>query len=190
MKKLLIIILSAFLLVGCKNNEVTEKESISQTTQESKILVAYFSATGSTETIAEMICETLNAYIYEIVPVDAYTTEDLDYNNENSRTSIEMNNDSCKVEIASTTNIDQYDYIFIGYPIWWGQAPRIIDTFLESYDFSNKTIVPFCTSTISGISSSATQLASLTNDAIWLEDQRFSNSSTNEDIKNWLDTLF
>ena len=125
-----------------------------QDAQEHKILVAYFSATGTTKGVAEHIANGLNADIYEIVPEEAYTDADLDYNDNNSRTTIEMNDPDARPAISgSVDNWDSYDTVYIGYPIWWGEAPRIVSTFMESYDFSGKTIVPFCTSGGSGIGS-------------------------------------
>ncbi|MCM1578160.1 MAG: flavodoxin, partial [Ruminococcus sp.] len=119
--------------------------------QESKILVAYFSATNTTEGVAKRIADGLNADIYEIIPAEPYTSADLDYGDNNSRSTIEMNDPNSRPAISgSVENMGQYDIIFIGYPIWWGDAPRIVSTFMESYDFSGKTIVPFCTSGGSG----------------------------------------
>mgnify|MGYP000027398406 FL=1 len=118
-----------------------------QDVQDHKVLVAYFSATGTTKGVAVHIANGLNADIYEIVPEEPYTDADLDYNDNNSRTTIEMNDPDARPAISgSVENMEQYDIVFIGYPIWWGEAPRIVSTFVESYDFSGKTIVPFCTS--------------------------------------------
>ena len=119
--------------------------------QATKVLVAYFSATNTTQGIAEHIANGLNADIYEIVPEEPYTDADLNYNDNNSRTTIEMNDPDARPAITgSVEDMEQYDIVFIGYPIWWGEAPRIVSTFVESYDFSGKTIVPFCTSGGSG----------------------------------------
>ena len=127
--------------------------------QATKVLVAYFSATNTTQGIAEHIANGLNADIYEIVPEEPYTDADLNYNDNNSRTTIEMNDPDARPAITgSVEDMEQYDIVFIGYPIWWGEAPRIVSTFVESYDFSGKTIVPFCTSGGSGVGSSATNL--------------------------------
>jgi len=125
--------------------------------QRTKVLVAYFSATNTTQGIAEHIANGLSADIYEIVPEEPYTDADLNYNDNNSRTTIEMNDPDARPAISgSVEDMEQYDIVFIGYPIWWGEAPRIVSTFVESYDFSGKTIVPFCTSGGSGVGSSAT----------------------------------
>lgn len=179
--------------------ENTDKEgntADSNTTEESSnekktnVLVAYFSATHTTEGVAKEISSALGADLYEIIPENPYTEADLDYNDDNSRTTIEMNDASSRPAISgSVENMDQYDTIFLGYPIWWGDAPRIISTFVESYDFSGKTIVPFCTSGGSGIGSSASNLEKLTSGANWLSGQRFSGSSAHEEIADWINGL-
>lgn len=158
--------------------------------QESKVLIAYFSATGTTKGVAEHIANGLNADIYEIVPEDSYTDADLDYNNNNSRATIEMSDPDVRPVISgSVENMEQYDIVFIGYPIWRGEAPRIISTFVESYDFSGKTIVPFCTSGGSGMGSSAVNLEELTNGAQWLSGQRLSGSDSQDTVMEWVNGL-
>lgn len=158
--------------------------------QESKVLIAYFSATGTTKGVAGHIANDLSADIYEIVPEDPYTDADLDYNDNNSRTTIEMNDPDVRPVISgSVENMEQYDIVFIGYPIWWGEAPRIISTFVESYDFSGKTIVPFCTSGGSGMGSSAVNLEELTNGAQWLSGQRLSGSDSQDTVMEWVNGL-
>ena len=161
-----------------------------QDTQEHKILVAYFSATGTTKGVAEHIANGLNADIYEIVPEEPYTDADLDYNDNNSRTTIEMNDPDARPVISgSVENMEQYDTVFIGYPIWWGEAPRIASTFMESYDFSGKTIVPFCTSGGSGIGSSASNLERLTSGATWLDGRRLNGSDSQDTVMEWVNSL-
>lgn len=161
-----------------------------QDAQEHKILVAYFSATGTTKGVAEHIANGLNADIYEIVPEEAYTDADLDYNDNNSRTTIEMNDPDARTAISgSVENMEQYDIIFVGYPIWWGEAPRIVSTFMESYDFSGKTIVPFCTSGGSGIGSSASNLERLTSGATWLDGRRLNGSDSQDTVMEWVNSL-
>lgn len=161
-----------------------------QDAQEHKILVAYFSATGTTKGVAEHIANGLNADIYEIVPEEAYTDADLDYNDNNSRTTIEMNDPDARPAISgSVENMEQYDIIFVGYPIWWGEAPRIVSTFMESYDFSGKTIVPFCTSGGSGIGSSASNLERLTSGATWLDGRRLNGSDSQDTVMEWVNRL-
>ena len=151
-----------------------------------KTLVAYFSATGTTRALAEYAAEILNSDLYEIVPKDPYTDADLAYYT-GGRADQEQNDPSARPEISgSVENIEQYDTIVLGYPIWHGQAPKIIYTFLESYDFSGKTILPFCTSHSSGIGSSADNLHALAPDANWLDGQRFAAGTSKEAIESWL----
>lgn len=155
-----------------------------------KVLVAYFSATGTTEGIAEHIAKGLNADLYEIVPEEPYTDADLNYGDSNSRTTIEMNDPSARPAISgSVENMEQYDIVFLGYPIWWGNAPRIISTFLESYDFSGKSVVPFCTSGSSGIGASVSQLEQLAGGAVWLDGRRFSGSDSQAAVMEWVNGL-
>ena len=161
-----------------------------QDAQEHKILVAYFSATGTTKGVAVHIANGLNADIYAIVPEEPYTDADLDYNDNNSRTTIEMNDPNARPVISgSVENMEQYDTVFIGYPIWWGEAPRIVSTFMESYDFSGKTIVPFCTSGGSGIGSSASNLESFTSGATWLDGRRLNGSDSQDTVMEWVNSL-
>lgn len=172
------------------SSDYVREENSENTLSERKILVAYFSATNTTKTIAAYIADSLEADIYEITPQIPYTSDDLNYNNSNSITSIEMNDKSARPAVSGTVdNMEQYDIVFIGYPIWWGDAPRIINTFLESYDFSNKTIIPFCTSGGSGISASESNLKSAVNGAQWINGERFSGSTTQSEIEEWLNGL-
>lgn len=158
--------------------------------QENRVLVAYFSATNNTEGVAEHISDALNADVYEIIPAVPYTSADLNYNNSSSRATVEMNDPNARPEISGgVDSMEDYDIIFLGYPIWWGQAPRIISTFLESYDFDGKTIVPFCTSASSGIGSSASSLHGLTNGADWLSGQRFSAGASRNTVVSWINGL-
>ena len=160
------------------------------TSQDSNILVAYFSATNTTEGVAEHIANGLNAELFEIVPEQPYTSADLDWNDNDSRSTIEMNDPTARPALSGPVeNMDQYDVVLIGYPIWWSEAPRIISTFLESYDFSGKTIVPFCTSGGSGIDSSAADLEQLTSGAQWLEGRRLNGSDSQEKIMEWVNSL-
>ncbi|MCD8118666.1 MAG: aldo/keto reductase [Lachnospiraceae bacterium] len=170
-------------------DEPADSDSISSG---SKILVAWFSCTGTTEQIAGWIAEETGADSYEIVPEDPYTEEDLAYYT-GGRADQEQADSSARPAISgSVENIEQYDVIFLGYPIWHGQAPRIISTFLESYDFSefDVTIIPFCTSHSSGIGSSAEDLHDLCADTVtWMEGQRFSGDATESDVAEWVESL-
>lgn len=171
-------------------SETQQPEEETPETQGNKVLVAYFSATGTTEGVAEHIANGLNADIYEIIPEEPYTDADLDYNDNNSRSTIEMNDKASRPAISgSVENMEQYDIVFIGYPIWWGEAPRIVSTFVESYDFSGKTVVPFCTSGGSGVGSSAANLEQLTSGAAWMEGHRLSGSDSQETVMEWVNGL-
>ncbi len=157
----------------------------------SSILVAYFSCTGTTEQIAGWIAEETGADLYEIIAETPYTEEDLNYNNSSSRANQEQADSSARPAISgSVESMEQYDVIFLGYPIWHGQAPRIISTFLERYDFTGVTIIPFCTSHSSGIGSSAENLHDLCSDTVtWLDGRRFSGDAAESDIVEWIDSL-
>lgn len=171
-------------------NSTDMENTDNQDVQDHKVLVAYFSATGTTKGVAEHIANGLNADIYEIVPEDPYTDADLNYNDNNSRTTIEMNDPNARPAISgSVENMEQYDIIFVGYPIWWGEAPRIVSTFMESYDFSGKTIVPFCTSGGSGIGSSASNLERLTSGATWIDGRRLNGSDSQDTVMEWVNSL-
>lgn len=158
---------------------------------ESKILVAYFSCTGNTKSAAEKISAVTGGDLYEIVPKVPYTNDDLDYGDDNSRSTVEMNDESVRPEIdGSVESMSDYDVVYLGYPIWWGEAPRIIDTFLESYNFSGKTIVPFCTSGGSGINSSTVKLHSLCSDmSKWDDGKRITGGESEEELKEWIESL-
>lgn len=155
-----------------------------------KILVAYFSATGTTKGVAEMAADYLQADLYEIIPQEPYTDEDLNWHDDNSRSTIEMNDSSSRPAINGTVeDMERYSTVLIGYPIWWGEAPRIVSTFVESYSFEGKTVVPFCTSSSSGIGSSGRNLEALTDGADWLDGQRFGGGVSGEDVALWIDSL-
>ena len=159
-------------------------------TDPSKVLVAYFSATGNTEKAAGYIAEATGGTLYEITPAEPYTNADLNYNDSNSRSTREQNDPSARPAIqGSVENMAEYDVIYLGYPIWWGEAPKIIYTFLENYDLSGKTIVPFCTSSSSGLGSSANHLHSLASGATWLSGKRFSSSPSKSEVEEWVNGL-
>ncbi|MDE7365089.1 MAG: aldo/keto reductase [Ruminococcus sp.] len=160
-----------------------------QENPESDILVTYFSCTGNTEQIAEYAIDYLKADSYEIIPEIPYTEDDLKYYTD-CRADKEQSDPTARPEISgSIKNMDDYEVIFVGYPIWHGQAPKIIYTFLESYDFSDKIIVPFCTSHSSGIGTSAENLHSLAENANWYDGMRFSGNSAETDVTEWIDSL-
>lgn len=169
----------------------TEEPSPEPAPQEgADVLVAYFSATGNTENIAEHLVSILDADLYEIVPQVPYTSEDLDYSNSDCRANQEQNDPTARPAISGgVKDLEDYEVVFLGYPIWWGDAPKILSTFLESYDFDGKTIVPFCTSGSSSIGGSVSDLEALTDGATWLEGQRFSGSASRETVSQWVDAL-
>ena len=173
--------------------ETEPSESVSTEEQEAdvstKTLVVYFSCTGTTELVAEYITEILGADHYQIVPEDPYTEADLAYYT-NGRADQEQNDPDVRPAISGgLENMDEYGTIFLGYPIWHGQAPRIISTFLESYDFSGKMIVPFCTSHSSGIGSSADNLHNLADKAKWVNGRRFETGTSRSTIEEWIGEL-
>ena len=150
-------------------------------------LVAYFSATGNTEGVAQHLQAILDADLYEIVPAEPYSDDDLNYNVSDCRANQEQNDPDARPAIdGSVDNMEGYEVIFLGYPIWWGDAPKIISTFLESYDFDGKTIVPFCTSGSSGIGNSAEPLADLAESAVWREGTRFAPGASQEEVAVWV----
>ena len=168
----------------------SDASSPDQEPEGSKTLVAYFSATGNTEGVAQKLADGLGADLYEITPTEPYTDADLNYNDSGSRSSVEMNDPDARPAISgSVENMEQYDVVLIGYPIWWGEAPRIMSTFIESYDFSGKTLAAFCTSASSGFGSSDSALRSAASGATWLKGQRFSAGASADDVMKWANGL-
>ena len=153
-------------------------------------VVVYFSATGNTRNVAERIAKMAHADIYEIVPAQPYTKEDLNYNDKSTRATKEQNDPSARPAIGSADiSLDNYTTVFIGYPIWWGDAPRIMSTFVESHDFSHKLVIPFCTSGSSGIGKSASNLAALAGKGKWQDGARFAGNVSDEKLKEWISGL-
>ena len=155
-------------------------------------LVVYFSATGNTEEAAGYIASLTGGDLFELEPVEPYTSEDLNYSDDNSRVSLEYADESLReVELAADTveNWDDYDTVFIGYPIWWGIAAWPVDGFVEANDFTGKTVIPFCTSSSSGMGQSGELLAELAGTGDWQEGQRFSSGVSEADVEEWLSTL-
>ena len=205
MKKILSIMMSAFMLVtlaacGAVNKSTAEPKQKTETSAPAqsaqtetsaaggKNLVVYFSVTGNTKALAETIAETTGADIVEIVPETPYTSEDISYNNDNCRANKEQNDDSARPAIANKIeNIDDYDTIYLGYPIWWGTMPKIINTFLESYDLSGKTIMPFCTSGGSGIGTSVSAIKDVCPGADVKDGFRGSSSTASEEVRAWIE---
>ena len=174
----------------------TETESTSETEAEpaetdteSKTAVVYFSATGTTAEIAKMIADETNGDLFEIVPEVPYTDDDLNYNNDDCRANVEQNDDSARPAIANDLSaVSDYDVVFLGHPIWWGKNPRIIQTFLESYDLSGAKVYTFCTSGGSGIETSVSELQSLYPEANIISGKKL-NDATAEDIHDWVESL-
>ncbi len=195
---ILLTIFACLTITACGNTETENKTKETKTkNQETSVngntlvetpsgqsdtLVVYFSCTGTTQGVAEAIAKKLDADMYEIVPEQPYTSDDLNYNDEKSRSTKEMKDSSSRPAISGKIeHMEQYDRIVLGYPIWWGEAPRILATFVESYDFSGKTIIPFCTSGGSEIGSSAENLKSLAGSGTWMEGKRISSGESGEE---------
>lgn len=156
----------------------------------SRKLVAYFSASGVTAKVAETLSEAIGADLYEIEPEDPYTKADLDWMDKQSRSTIEMNDSASRPAIAGKRdNMDDYDTVFVGFPIWWYVAPTIINTFLESYDLTGKTIVPFATSGGSGMGETNERLASSCKGAKLIEGKVFKKSASKSELAAWVDGL-
>ena len=205
MKKILLIglgllMMLAFLGCGSDTGKAEEKAAVAGQQQEttaaapagkSKILVAYFSVTGNTKQLAENTAKALGADIYEIRPAKPYGSEDLNYNDDSSRTTVEQKDDKARPELADkNAPVADYDTIILAYPIWWGQAPRIMDSFVESYDFTGKNMTAICTSGGSDIGSSADYLQKLTKGkATWKPGKLFSPRADVQEIKSWFNSL-
>ena len=151
-----------------------------------KALVTYFSASGMTAGVSERLAQAIGAPIYEIKPEVPYTKADLDWTNKNSRSTVEMEDKSCRPALADTqAPVADADIIFVGYPVWWYREPSIIDTFMEAYDFNGKTIIPFATSGMSGIGDSGKNMQDLAKGAKVLPGMRFKNSVSSGELKSW-----
>lgn len=156
----------------------------------SKILVAYFSASGVTKNAAEKLAKAANADLFEIKPVRPYTDADLDWTDKKSRSTIEMNDLSSRPEIAKKCeNMGSYDVVFVGFPIWWYVEPRIIDTFLESYDFSGKTVIPFATSGGSGLGKTAENFKKILGANVTVKDGKMLTRASETVVSDWIKSL-
>ena len=170
--------------------ELVAGEQAPEPQPQPKKLVVFFSATGNTERIAWMIAEIEGADSYEIIPAEAYTAEDINYNDYNCRALKEQGDTSARPAIAGETiDLSEYSVIYFGYPIWAASEPRIMDTFVESYDFGEARVIPFCTSGSSGIGSTATRLKMLAGSGDWQSGKRFSGNATIEEVKAWIDSM-
>ena len=217
MKKLIALLLSlmlVFSLVACGNNpqaaetEPATSTPVSEETQEpetseeteaadtestgGKTLVVYYSASGNTENVSNVIAKTLGADLFELEPVEPYSNDDLNWTNDDSRVTREHENeDERDVELVSATvdNWSEYDTVFIGYPIWWGIAAWPVDEFIETNDFTGKTVIPFATSASSGMGQSGELLAEMAGTGDWQEGQRFRSGASEDDIVAWVEGL-
>ena len=166
----------------CLNNQSNAQQK--KNNEEAKILVAYFSCTGNTESIAKSISKATGGKLYRITPKKAYSSADLDWRNKNSRSSLEMNDESSRPELAGeTVNMKDYDTVFIGYPIWWDLCPRAVNTFIEKYNLSGKTVIPFATSGGSSIDNSVKRLKKLYPDVNWKEGRLLNRG--NKQAEEW-----
>ena len=173
-------------------NTPTEETAPADETAGGSVLVAYFSATGNTEAAAGYIADALSADTFEITPAEPYTSDDLNWSDEDSRVSREHEDPSLQtVELAETTpeNWENYDTVFIGYPIWWGVAAWPVSSFVAANDFTGKTVIPFCTSSSSGLGESGALLEQAAGTGEWLDGQRFSGNVSESDVAQWLDSL-
>lgn len=170
-----------------ENNTINKKENNKKTTDDKKIAVIYFSASGITKSVAEIIGNETGADLIEIVPKEKYTSADLDWNDSKSRTSIECNDPTSRPEIANNIDVDSYDVIYLGYPIWWGDVPHIILTFMDTYKLDNKIVIPFCTSGGTGIDESMNTLKKYNEKVKWINGKRLNSSE--EEIKSWINSL-
>ena len=171
--------------------DASESED-SQSVENGGVLVVYYSATGNTEAVAGYIAEATGGDLFELEPAEPYTDADLNWTDENSRVTLEHEDESLRdVELVADTvdNWDSYDTVFIGYPIWWGIAAWPVDTFVEANDFTGKTVIPFCTSSSSGLGQSGELLAEMAGTGDWLEGQRFRSSASQEDVTEWVASL-
>lgn len=167
----------------------SEPETQSET---GKTLVVYYSASGNTERVAKDIAEAAGADLFEIVPTEVYTSDDLDWTNPDSRVNREHDDESLRDVPLTTTEVpdwDSYDTVFIGYPIWWGIAAWPVDTFVKNNDFTGKTVIPFATSSSSGMGQSGSLLADMAGTGEWQEGQRFSSGVSSDDVQSWVNGL-
>jgi len=206
----LMVLTMAFSLVACgsTNSDVSSgtqtteahiasEENLTETSTDSEpaaahsdVLVAYFSATGTTKGVAERIAAVTGGDLYEILAAEPYTEDDLNYNDSSTRATQEQNDKNVRPEIGSEDiTLEGYSTIYLGFPIWWGEEPRILDTFVEKYSFEGITVIPFCTSGGSGIGRSGSNMEALAESGTWLDGERFSENVSEEDLKSWIDGL-
>lgn len=205
MKKLTAVFMGMVLALGLSFSAMAEEasseeasEAVTEASLESdaeaggKTLIVYYSATGNTEEVANYIADATGGDLFELEPAEPYTDEDLDWTNDNSRVSLEHEDESLRdVELVSDTvdGFEEYTTVYIGYPIWWGIAAWPVDSFVENNDFTGKTVIPFCTSASSDIGDSGTLLEEMAGTGDWLEGMRFGSSPDEADVQEWVDGL-
>ena len=203
MKKVIavmLVILTIGIMSGCGSSEQTGAEEQPETTAEESAegtteatgdtMVIYFSVTGHTKAVAGMITQITDADVYEIEAEEPYTDADIDYNDDSSRASIEKNDKSARPSFAGDApSLEGVKTVYLGYPIWFGQEPRIMDTFVEAVSFDGITVIPFCTSGSSGIGDSGKNLEQLAGSGTWLAGERFAADTTEEEVQSWIDSL-
>ena len=164
------------------------EEGVSEEREHNTVLVVYFSATGTTRGVAERIASLTGADLAEIVPAQPYTAEDLSYNDRTTRATVEQNTPDARPEIANEIPLDGYTTVYLGYPIWWGQTPRIMSSFVESHDFTGVTVIPFCTSGSSGAGRTGETLGEQAGTGVFLSSTRLSADISDSDLQDWIDS--
>jgi len=173
-----------------ETTEAATSETTESTQAHKEVLVVYFSATGTTKDVAEKIAKIEDADLYEIVPAEPYSEADLNWNDSGSRSTKEQNDSSSRPAIGSAAvSLDGYKKVYIGYPIWWGEEPRILDTFVESYNFDGLTMIPFCTSASSGLGRSGKNLEERAGSGNWHDGKRFGAGPSEDTIRSWIEDL-
>lgn len=173
-------------------HEDSAADNAAELSRSGNVLVVYYSATGNTREVANYIAEATGGDLFELEPTEPYTDDDLDWTDDNSRVTREHEDESLRnVELVSTTveNWESYDTVFIGYPIWWGIAAWPVDQFVENNDFTGKTVIPFCTSSSSGIGNSGNLLAGLAGTGNWQDGERFRSGADEADVQEWVESL-
>ncbi len=175
-----------------ETEEASETEETTASSETGKTLVVYYSSTGNTQGVAETIADITGGDLFEIEPKDPYTSDDLDWTDNDSRVSREHDDENLRdVELVTTTidNWDSYDTVYIGYPIWWGIAAWPVDNFVKENDFTGKTVIPFCTSASSGIGESGSLLEEMAGTGDWKDGESFHGGASETDIRSWIDSL-
>lgn len=191
MKKILIFLIATLFVGACNTKPEVAKKEIKPMAQNKKVLVAYFSATGTTKRVAENLAKATGAVVYEIKPAVPYTDADLNWRDSNSRSSVEMNNKTSRPEMAADNfSVKEYDTVYLGFPIWWGTAPHIVETFLEKHDFTGKTIILFATSGSSSMGNTDKDLKSSVSASTKIVKGKTLNGNPSvEELKKWAATF-